>query len=328
MTPCRLRVTLATLIGATIMKFALPAEACSPPFCSAPLRLPELQRIPGNLAHFEVLSVDPGPLVLRTAEGEPIAASIRTIGTDRVFAPEQPIAPNTSVVLEYATRCGTELQPGSFEFLATEHGTLELQPAVLQVVERGNTYSSSERETSFARVRYQAPDANGYAATLMRHTFTVGGAEVGLSEVNGEPLIELSTSCTTLESENLIDTCGRVYRVQPGIHTVVATTHVLGSQQQPDPAHLQVEVRCAPDSSDAAETDGAELQGEQDGEYVTLQPVTSAQADDGAFIARRDGGSGCALVAGAARRSSALGLGLPALLLATVLLARRRSARA
>ena len=59
----------------------------------------------GNLVYFQVLAEDPGPLALRTAAGDAIAASIRTLGSDRVFAPEAPLPENTSLVLEYRESC-------------------------------------------------------------------------------------------------------------------------------------------------------------------------------------------------------------------------------
>src|SRR6187399_1877938 len=96
--PAWIRVAGPTLLGCAVLKLASPAEACSIPICTTPVRLPTGGRMAGDHFYFKVIDVDPGVLSLRTAEGEPIAASIRTIGNDRVFAPEQPLAAGTSVV--------------------------------------------------------------------------------------------------------------------------------------------------------------------------------------------------------------------------------------
>jgi hypothetical protein len=294
----------------------------------------------GDHFYFKVVDADPGVLSLRTAEGEPIAASIRSIGNDRVFAPEQPIAAGTSVVIEYQTECALEGVPQSYEVLVDPPGSIELGPAELQLLEQGTAYPGvPSDEASFVRVRHLSGDINGVATPLMTHTFLVDGLPARLGEINGQQVVEVSAPCHPSSTETRTDQCGVVYAVAPGVHTVEARTTIVGEVTQPAPVRLKVELRCPDDSAKAATDDLApdELapdgpgldQDELDRRTATLDRVGEPAIDaletqPDVASAASSGGGGCALALHTPRTSSTLAAGLGALLLMTSVARRRR----
>ena len=96
---------------------------------------------------------NPGELKLHTKTGEPLAASIRTIGKDQVFAPDAPIPENTEVVLEYSSDCGV---PSSYEFVAAAPGSIALRPAGHVIQEQDLSDPGQPGALSFIRLRYPA----------------------------------------------------------------------------------------------------------------------------------------------------------------------------
>jgi hypothetical protein len=242
------------VVGAVVSTLTARSSACSQPLCPSSVRLAPTPYLPGNLVYFQIVGEDPPAIALRTAEGEPIAASIRTIGNDRVFAPEQPIAEGTQLVLEYSIECIGEAPPQAYEFMTTAPAEIELMPARLEVEEKGVKQPGRDGETSFVRVRHWPGDANGAASSLMNHAYTVDGVPVWHRQLDGVDLIEVPVACRPQVSDTLSDTCGRLYATPPGTHTVEVSTHVVGATTQPEPVRLVVEVQCpdeeAADSSD------------------------------------------------------------------------------
>ncbi|HTV25712.1 MAG TPA: hypothetical protein VMG12_43750 [Polyangiaceae bacterium] len=248
---------LGVLCGAGVASFGAPASACSLPTCEPPVRLAPLPYLPGNLVYFQVVAqIEPTDLVLRTAEGEPIAASIRTIGSDRVFAPEQPIAEGTSVVLEYSTVCFGEPAQRTYEFTTTAAATIELVPAQLDVEESGVKGPGRNDEAAFVRVRHLSGDATGDASALMVHSYSIDGVPTGLREVGGQLLIEVPVPCRPAVSTRQIDTCGNLYAAPPGVHSVEVSTHIIGADTQPEPVRLAVDVQCPDADADEPSDDG------------------------------------------------------------------------
>ena len=338
----RVRIFASTLLGAAVLKLAAPAAACSPPFCPPPLRFPPTAWMPGNLVYFKLLDDTQVELSLRTAAGEPIAASIRTIGNDRVFAPEEPIPAGTQAVLDYSFPCGAEARQHSFEFLADLHASIELQPAELQIVEQGIAYPGVPNdEASFVRLRHLSGDLNGAASALMTHTFTVDGMPARLGEVNSQQVVEVSASCNPSFAENQQDTCGTLYSVTPGVHTVEARTSIVGELIQPAPVHLAVEVRCPGDAADTVEPvpwlsedpDRRARPTDSDTDLRTAALDTTggdargAQPDVGSAVSSSSSSGGCSLTPPPSRpASSSLAVGLGALLLMSTVARRRRRA--
>src|SRR5690606_15209219 len=205
----------------------------------APVRaFGEASAIPANLIYFKIEVADPGPLSLRTADGTPVAASIRTVGGDRVFAPDEAVEPGTELVLEYEASCvgETPSMPLTYAFMVDEPADVELRPAELQIAEQGVAYPGlTNNEAAFFRLRYYPPDANGAALHLMDHTATVDGKPFRVSIRGGVPMVEVSTGCLPVLQDYVQDTCGWFHAVPPGEHTVEVRSTIVGQTSQPDP---------------------------------------------------------------------------------------------
>jgi hypothetical protein len=250
------RALVVVLAGSVVSTLTARVSACSPDPCPSSVRVPPTRYLPGNLVFFQIVGDDPPAIALRTAEGEPVAASIRTIANDRVFAPEQPIAEGTQLVLEYSIECigGLPRTQQTFEFVTTAPAEIELIPARLEIEETGVRAPGRDGETSFVRVRHWPGDANGSASPLMNHTYTVDGWPVWPRQLDGVDLIEVPVACRPQVSDTRRDTCGRLYAAPPGVHTVEVSTHAVGATLQPEPVRLEVEVSC-PDT-DASDPSG------------------------------------------------------------------------
>lgn len=340
------RALTVLLVGTVVSTLAERASACSLPQCQSPLRLPPAPYLPGNLVYFPIVGDDPAELALRTAEGEPIAASIRTIGGDRVFAAEQPIAEGTQLVLEYSLQCygepPPETLPQTFEFMTSVHSELEFNPGRLEIEETGVKYPGHDGETSFVRVRHWPGESNGDTSLLMDHTFTVDGQPTWLLQLNGVGLVEVPVACRPQVAEAVTDSCGMLHSLPPGVHTVQVSTHVIGATTQPEPMSLEVDVSCPAGDAAGASDDQQpepstpdEMAGSSESTADTANSAGSFLGDleDGgdplpepAAAPAASGNGGCALgSSGAAVGRSAL-----AALIAVFMLgrARRRAPRA
>jgi hypothetical protein len=323
------RTILCALLGCASLQLSATAHACSQP-CPVPIQLPRGTQLPGNLIYFKVLVDDPGELALHTAAGEPIAASIRTIGNDRIFAPEAPVAEGTELVLEYESQCPLPpASPSSFSFLVSAPGAPELRPAALEIAERGTSHPIGEGETSFVRLAYYGPDVSGISYPIITDRFTVDGLPARLRLVDSQELIEVPVQCQPGARDLQLDTCGTVVRVAPGVHTVQAQSTILGQLTQPDPVSLQVEVTC-PDAAVSSPDPGVPPACEEDGSS-DVEPPSAPDASDPymrtdpplADLRGEHADTGCALQPRSTRNSTGLG----ASLLGAALLALAASAR-
>jgi hypothetical protein len=226
------------------------AHACSIDSCQPPLQVPAETYMPGNLVYFEVTAEAPGSITLRTEAGEAIPASIRMIGGARVFAPEAPIPPETAVILEYELYCQSgyddDRPPETFEFRTTEFSAIVLQPARLFVQEYGVANPGVQyNERGFIRLGMDTPDPSYSIAHLLTHTATVDGVPIG-----GWPMIgnitqlEVGSQCLPEYAEVLTDSCGGLWSVPVGRHTVSVQTRVLGYEGVIPPVTIEIETKC------------------------------------------------------------------------------------
>src|SRR5688572_15506772 len=276
----------ATAAAAALLAPAKEAMACSFPACSPPVRLSGMQFVPGNLVYFEVTTDTPGAMSLRTEAGEPIAASIRTIGNDRVFAPDAPIAPETNLVLEYEESCydGSEAPVlGEFAFRTFEHLPITLQPGELFVAEYGVAYpGQGNNEFGFVRVQVR-PSADYAAEHLMTHTLSIDGAG-SWSLVGSAWLVSIETRCEQQYSDIQYDSCGGVWAVPEGRHTLELKTHILGQDTPLEPLTLEIETRC-PKPDTEIESDGNDDGDDNDGD----DPAPTGEDTDDATPTGQDG---------------------------------------
>lgn len=285
--------------------------------------------MPGNLVSFEVTQEDPGTLLLETQAGEPVATHIVTRGGDRLFEPIAAIPAGTSLVLTYAVCPGAQSsQVGRYAFTTSEPDTVELQAAKLDLIERGVAFTDNpEQASAFVRLRYSSPDFRGTAQHLVRHTATVDGHPVGITETNGL-VIHVPTQCRLNVDGFTVGMCGDLASVPPGVHTVEVQSHVLGRETDPVAVQLSIETQCPGEVDRACDTDSdllsdatgtATLAASNEHAAGTVPEPSNAGAEQKAV-------SGCALRS-AARNEAHVALPLGLLLGLAGLLRRRRVSR-
>jgi hypothetical protein len=254
------RLAALGVVTTAVALFAVveTASACLTDACDPPVRLAAMEFVPGNLVYFEITAENPAAMTMRTAAGEPIPASIRTIGNDRVFAPDAPIPPETDVVLEYEESChSSSTQPpgrGEFAFRTVEHRPVTFQPGHLFLDEYGVAAPGQGLERAFVRVRLQ-PMAD--AEHLMRHALSVDGHPLRAWPLFGSAWqASVDTYCLEGYPEIYFDSCGGVSHVPEGRHTLILTSHVIGHDVPLEPLTLEVETRCPTADADAPPADG------------------------------------------------------------------------
>jgi hypothetical protein len=327
--PSNIVLAIAAAVLVSVLAFSTGrARACSISSCNPPIRLfgAEGMYVPGDLVYFKVLVDDPGTLLLRTANGEPIEASIRIIGNDRVFAPTDAIAPETDVVLEYTMACAEPVE-SSYAFITTEPAASQPPSEGLLMLFEHGVNLEHNGQSVFQRIRY-FPPGNPSASYLATHELTIDGVTVSLfvkhPSDDGAIVFDVATSCVPeLESPGE-DSCGDLISTLAGDHEVVAQTTIVGIEQQPEPFELHVTTSCA----------GADFEQFSEGERESPDASTGAapvrQRDAGdddreteASDARASGGSGCAVAA----PGSAPGTAQHALVLVAAMLQLRRRLR-
>ncbi|HEX5658861.1 MAG TPA: hypothetical protein VFX59_16820 [Polyangiales bacterium] len=210
----------------------------------------ESEVVPGNLVFFRV-EKEPSTLELLTEAGTPIAARVRTIGDDRVFAPLEPIAAGQRVRLRWSYRCTAleQVRAGEFSFeTSAAVQPLAGQPE-LELVARGVRPWTAEfsRETDvsegFADVRLAWSDDRSLAsyAHLLDVRYEVDG-----KPVYGVNPVTVRTSCESAGNP-IYDSCGSHHEFPAGAHTVRAIGHVIGTDISLD-ASLQVTISCGHDA--------------------------------------------------------------------------------
>jgi hypothetical protein len=220
---------VVAVAGASILP-ADAARACSEPLCSPPVRLFEPDAyVPGNLVYFELRSSQPGELSLETASGTKIPASIRQIGTARVFAPDVPIPPDTKVRLNYVAVCAgvpaDTANARSYTFTTQEPA--EVAGARIDAPtqrERGfHRYSSLDDERAFVRLFTAVPAS-------IRHLVDSWGEVDGMRVRLGADVqvgLTLYGSCN-LAHRISADSCGMHEVFKPGKHKLVVHHAIVG----------------------------------------------------------------------------------------------------
>lgn len=249
-------LALATLFS-VVQLGARDAAACSYDACVSPVRLfPTDDSIPGNLVYFRVesggkfgcvLPEDPGPLTLRTADGTTVRSSIRQIGRDRVFAPDEPLPAGLEVRLEYTCGCAARdpaylAAPRVFSFITGPSETPDIQAGYLEVFERG---AGSSPGHTFYRLSYQNPDLSGSTRHLSDERVTVDGKPF-LSPPGSRQesrVIQVDTHCGRGESDMhyAMGSCGLYSSVPAGKHVVEVQTTIVGHDGDLPPVRLELE---------------------------------------------------------------------------------------
>lgn len=242
-----------TLAAITLLP-AGPAYACSQDPCPLGVEFfPEGMKIPGNLVYFKMSRGGPTELSLATQRGEPIAASIRTIGTDIVFAPDADIPAGTNVVLSFVPTCALEpsvgLEPVTFEFTTIEPREIELTEADLTIVESGETTEEGDL-LRYVDLKFESPDANGALAHLTNFEATIDDITYWVTGVEGGPGVRVASRCTRAGKPYDMDattSCGNIQEVKSGRHTVKLTARAVGIEQPIAVLEREVTTTCEDD---------------------------------------------------------------------------------
>lgn len=233
---------------AVLTAYGSSARAC-PSVCFHPLRLfSSGASIPGNLVYFKVFVDRPIELSLKTADGTVIPASIRTIGNDRVFAPDEPIPPDTLVVLTYPSHaCGGDADKIDFAFRTRESQEIALQagrvvPREYGVVSPGSlTFTSNVNSLAFQRFSFDGSyDTTGAARHLTDFEVSVDGQPAPIIATSWDSALELHAVCEAHGAvPQPIGTCHETI-LGPGQHVVSIQPHVVGFAD-PLPAQLDID---------------------------------------------------------------------------------------
>ncbi|HKP61371.1 MAG TPA: hypothetical protein VJV78_31800 [Polyangiales bacterium] len=297
--------------------YASPAWACPASCFRPPLRtFADGVSVPGNFVYFKVLADNPGELSLKTADGREIPASIRMIGQDRVYAPNEPIPADTLVVLSqpsntcdrdapksisrFQTRAALDIQLQTAHLTAGQYGLIS--PAL------GEFYPPYAGPIAFQRLSYGFLDAAGAALHLIDVDMSVDGQRLPPGLVGQwSALAEIRGVCKNPVPRQ-VGTCPNVF-FGPGRHLITVQPHIVG-QPDPPPAELEIDFDLACglgqlDASPAACPDG----GTQDVASAASSP-DQAPADASTSIADAStsihapsapsAASGCAATGGSA----------------------------
>jgi hypothetical protein len=213
----------------------------------------EQREIPGNLVYFKVLTAgDPGKLELRKKDGTRVPASIRTIGRDRVFAPEIAVANGTELFLSFESRCERLREKpwlATYSFKVGPSGTQEFRPPELVASEVGTRYPGTWNEAGFVRVEYYEPDAAATSHHLIDTEVTIDGRPYQFDHrpVSSLPTITVVSDCVIRGRWSdgwVVDSCDTLRSVPPGDHTLTVKPRVVGSANDPPPTSIRIHTTC------------------------------------------------------------------------------------
>jgi hypothetical protein len=212
------------------------------------------------LVYFKVLAAQPGRLELVSAKGGRVPASIRSIGSDRVFAPEKPLPAGQELVLHYQQHCSGKLTDQKQVFRTGPPAQPKLRAAALQITEQGTRYPGDARnESRFYRVRYYSPEETAVANHLLETTFRIDGRQLELEKPFPEmPIVLIEAWCNAEWATGWhVDSCGRLHHVPVGEHTLTVDSHLVGYDETVAPVSTRLTFDCAVSPPQPASTPGA-----------------------------------------------------------------------
>lgn len=181
------------------------------------------------------------------------------MGDDRVFSPDEALAPEQTLELVYTTVCPSGLEPGEevYAFTAWRDAAIVLRAPELWVSERGfHNPDAEDGRARIVRMQYFSPDDQGSARHLMEHHLRVDGEPVPLAFQDGQAFFELRSECQ--EPSDIHDTCGGRFSYPSGPHTIEAWSTIIGETGEPERATMVVDLSCdeacAPPTTDDDDT--------------------------------------------------------------------------
>jgi hypothetical protein len=236
-------MSAARVVSAVLMVWialsARPVDACT-------MRAPGLFRvfheglvIPGNLVYFKVNErfPDPGPAHLFDSRGDEVAARIRQIGPDRVFAPDEPLA-----VGGYAFTYEEYGKEARFLFEVGPAVKVALAPARLALASHAHELAGTDSERERYSFSFSDDDPADALQHLMERSVTLDGKKLSFHGTRSGEL-EVHTYCRNPEYQ--YDTCGWLMNVPTGEHELAVTTSIVGYGTT-EPVRARVQTTCNP----------------------------------------------------------------------------------
>jgi hypothetical protein len=273
---------LAAAIGS-----ARVASACSPPFCSFGVTLPEqdpsLLQFPGNLVRFldgGAGARAPAPR-MTTETGAPVPLTLRA----GAWGPVAERLATGVYFLTFDQRCfpqvgnpGPVPEPRSVSFGVDDPAAAPAVAGELVVEERG-TFDDGNNKGTFVRLRLEPTSEMGLFLSLTTWQLRVDGRLFYPDDRRGE-FVPRSPPSITLDcfpghaTTGIADSCGFYRNVEAGRHRVSVSSSIAGLDVGPPPVELDVDVTCDPAPSDAGAPDAS-----------TVAPDASAVARDASAAA-------------------------------------------
>jgi MYXO-CTERM domain-containing protein len=253
-------VALAALVVAVGVGRSRPASACT--VCLQMVMLPDEQpngvELPADRVAFRLV---PGiktqavesALMLRAVESNlVIPASVKEVGGDRFYAPDQPLTPGQSYLLHYEGACQSivgNIGPSKPKTLAILAGPAEEVPATFEAPPVTITLLENEpaagQRTAVAKLDFDSDFFRRFRPVLAVQVEVDGQPFYGLPRVNHPPELTLEAACGSDRGLSR-DSCSTLDNVLPGRHQVKVIPDVVGADRDPAPLTMDIDLRCDP----------------------------------------------------------------------------------
>ena len=311
----------ALLLGWAVFLAPGSASPCSAPRC-LPLQPVDGTTFPANHVRFLVDPEHRGRMVIEDSQGSPVPASIKKIGDDLFFGPDQTLPVGGTYTFRFDPHCVNDPPPppgtpseGSVRFTTAAPSDLPRTLGRLVIDDRATTHyrASMPGNRTLAVVLEPSEEMKAFLP-LARWRPTIEGRSWVLSPAGGGPygpfvpdqLGRTTTfasvvlmSCSP-RSDWSLSYCGYFAGAPPGAHRMVLVADLLGVESDPPPLEVALTADCSGvPPVDAGPPDGPppdghpgppDATGERD---APPSPAPSPPATTP--TASRSGGSGCAL---------------------------------
>lgn len=277
-----LGLTLVTAFGALALSPNLASACSGEERCDPSVRLFDSKKpIPGNMVRFKVINSDP-TLKLRDADGKVVPASVRKLGDDLVFAPDEELPAGLELTLEYKPICPSDqvMAPGSFSFTTSAPAAFSDGVGTLKVMDRG-LLIEVEEPAVVLELGYQPPDF-GASAHLIQYHASIDGIEVPVRPNGNKLQFDVRTICAR-PNDTLFTSCNTFTSVPLGDHELKAWSTRVGESGRLAEASITTGAtafECALDDEDDAGVDD----GAPKADGVSKAAEAKSDTDDGCSL--------------------------------------------
>lgn len=210
-----------------------PAQACEDLSCYESFNFPLAKTLPSNAIALEVLGEDLQDVrLVEQTTGMLIPSSIKTLGPDRVWSPDVPVAERTSLELSYRTPCLENTVGLWVDPPASKDKQASLEAVYDADASRVYALVSYEPSTSFDNYLHMEIELDGRPFRAVRYADDYASPT---------EQFELSANCGQPPPERACDPVGSL--VSADRHELIFRTHQLGEKDVEQHA-LSVDMRC------------------------------------------------------------------------------------